>query len=297
MNDDPQAAFISDRSDYTFAAFRLMKYLIPRYQVLHSTFTMDGQPQGELFPIYKQVPELLEKKYLTGLISATAQEAQDAGQRFQTTVSYGIPVTYLDRSLLLKDIHFDQRHPGQLIAVARLTGVKRLDQLIATVIKLRPKHPNVDLKIYGFDDSWDNYATSTHLKQLVREQGADDFVHFSGFRHDLTPVYKTADLEVLTSSYEGFAIALLEAQGHACPAVSYDVNYGPAEIIEDGKSGRLLPAGDTNALYATLDQLLSNRETLREYSAHAQQAAAKYSFENVLAVWEKFLRAEKLFQD
>ena len=294
---DPQAAFISDRSDYTFAAFRWMKYLIPRYQVLHSTFTMDGQPQGELFPIYKQVPELLEKKYLTGLISATAQEAQDAGQRFGTTVSYGIPVTYLDRSLLLKDIPFDQRQPGQLIAVAHLTGVKRLDQLIATVIKLRAKHPNIDLKIYGFDDSWDNYATSTHLKQLVREQGASDFVHFSGFRHDLTPVYETADLEVLTSSYEGFAMALLEAQGHACPAVSYDINYGPAEIIEDGKSGRLLPAGDTAALYATLDQLLSNRATLREYSAHAQQAAARYSFDNVRAVWEEFLRAEKLFQD
>lgn len=296
VRDDPQSFFISDRSDYTFEAFRWMKYLVPRYQVLHSAFTLDGQPQGKLFPIYKKIPEMLEKKYLTGLISATAQEAQDVGRRFQTAASYGIPVTYIDRNLLAKPISFNQRKPGQLIAVARLTSVKRLDHLINTVILLRRKHPNIDLKIYGFDDSWNNYETSTHLKRIVREKGAGDYIHFSGFHHDLTTIYETADVEVLTSSYEGFAMALLEAQGHACPAVSYDINYGPSEIIVDGKSGRLLPSGDTHALYVTLDHLLSNRELLREYSAHAQQAAARYSFENVRAVWENFLQTEKLFQ-
>lgn len=67
-------------------------------------------------------------------------------------------------------------------------------------------------------------------------------------------------------------------------------------LLRIKKSGRLLPLGDIDALYVTLDQLLSNRETLREYSAHAQQVAARYSFENVRAVWEDFLRAEKLFQ-
>lgn len=243
VKDDSRSFFISDRSDYTFEAFRQMKYLVPRYQVFHSAFTLDGQPQGELFPIYKKIPGMLKKKCLTGLISATDQEAQDAGQRFQTPISYGIPVTYLGRNLLLKKIPFNRHKPGQLIAVARLTSVKRLDQLIETVILLRRKHSNVDLKIYGFDDSWNNYATSTYLKQIVREKGANEYVHFSGFRHDLTTVYETADVEVLTSSYEGFAMALLEAQGHACPAVSYDINYGPSEIIKDKKERSVITIG------------------------------------------------------
>lgn len=294
VKDDPTAFFISDRSNYTFAAFRWMKYLVPRYQVFHSAFTQDGQPGGKLFPVYEPIKEMLAKKYLSGLISATDQEASDAGERFQTKASYGIPVTYLDRELLLKRIPFEQRKPGQLIAIARLTSVKRLDQLIETVILLRQKHSNVDLKIYGFDDSWNNYATSTHLKRLVRDKNAGDYVHFCGYQHDLTSVYETADIEVLTSSYEGFAMALLEAQGHACPAVSYDINYGPAEIIKDEESGRLLPSGDTHALYVTLDHLLSNPNQLQNYSTHAQEVAAKYSFENVRAVWQKFLQAEHL---
>lgn len=297
VEDDPQASFISDRSDYTLAAFKLMKYVIPRYQVFHSAFTVDGQPKSDLFPIYKQLKEMLEKNYLTGLISATKREAADAANRFATQKSYGIPVTYLDRSLLTKKIPFGRRIPGQLIAVARLTAVKRLDQLIETVILLHQKYPAVDLKIYGFDDSWNNYATSNHLKKIVKNKNAQDYVHFCGFYHDLTKVYETADIEVLTSSYEGFAMALLEAQGHACPAVSYDINYGPAEIIADNKSGRLLPSGDTSSLYRTLESLLTDRDKLARYSANAQAAAAKFSFANIRKAWQQFLQQENLWQD
>ncbi|WP_267202230.1 glycosyltransferase [Limosilactobacillus kribbianus] len=297
VEDDPHACFISDRSDYTFKAFKKMKYLIPRYQVFHSAFTENGQPDGKLFTVYDGIKEMLDKKFLRGLISATQQETTEAGKRFDTAASYGIPVTYLDQGLLLKHIPFEQRKRGQIIAVARLTNVKRLDHLINTVITLHEKFPVVDLKIYGFDDSWNNYATSTHLKRLVKDKQAGDYIHFCGYEHDLTAVYETAAVEVLTSSYEGFAMALLEAQGHGCPAVSYDINYGPAEIIKDGESGRLLPAGDMHALYVTLAELLQNHDLLRQYSAHAQEAAAKYSFENVRKRWADFLKKERLYQE
>ena len=86
-------------------------------------------------------------------------------------------------------------------------------------------------------DSWNNYATANSLKRLVKDRHAGDYVLLSRDQEDLTYVYETAQLEVLTSSYEGFVMALLEAQGHGCPAVSYDINYGPAEIIDDRVSG------------------------------------------------------------
>ena len=47
-------------------------------------------------------------------------------------------------------------------------------------------------------------------------------------------------------------MALLEAQGHGCPAISYDINYGPAEIIDNNISGELIPANDCDALYQSL---------------------------------------------
>ena len=55
-------------------------------------------------------------------------------------------------------------------------------------------------------------------------------------------------------------MALLEAQGHGCPAISYDINYGPAEIIDNNISGELIPANDCDALYQSLRQLLVDPE-------------------------------------
>ncbi|MGN1279900.1 MAG: glycosyltransferase, partial [Limosilactobacillus sp.] len=293
---DKRAIFISDRSDYTLKAFALMNEDVPRYQFFHSAFTENGQPTGKLFAVYEPIKQELANHHLAGLISSTQQEAADASKRFATTASYGIPVTYIPDAQLQKKIPFSQRIPGQLIAVARLTNVKRLNHLINTVIMLRKKHPNVDLKIYGYDDGWNNYATSHELRKLVQDNNAADYIHFCGYQHDLTKVYETAQIEVLTSSYEGFAMALLEAQGHGCPAVSYDINYGPAEIIKDQVSGRLLPAGDVHALYTVLDELLSNLQTLESYANHAQEAAARYSFENVAAQWKSFIAADKNIQ-
>lgn len=293
-HEDEQAVFISDRSDFTMKEFALMQAQAPRYQVFHSAFTENGQVNGKLFDVYKSVKAALANHQLTGLISATRQEAADAGKRFATTASYAIPVTYIADQQLSKRIPFSQRKKGQLIAVARLTNVKRLDHLVSTVILLHRKHPNVSLNIYGYDDSWNNYATSHSLKRLVQDRQAGDYIHFCGYQHDLTAVYETAQIEVLTSSYEGFAMALLEAQGHGCPAVSYDINYGPAEIINDGVSGRLIPAGDTHTLYVVLDELLSNPVKLQRYAAHAQEAAAKYSFDNVAKQWQNFLTREDL---
>lgn len=290
---DDHAIFISDRSDYTLKAFTMMNNSVPRYQVFHSVFTENGLPNGKLFAVYEPVKQALADHHLSGLISATQQEATDAGKRFATEASYGIPVTYIPDDQLQKKVPFSQRTPGQLIAVARLTNVKRLDHLINTVITLKRKHPEVDLKIYGYDDGWNNYATSHSLRKLVQDNHAEDYIHFCGYQHDLTKVYETAQIEVLTSSYEGFAMALLEAQGHGCPAVSYDINYGPAEIIKDQVSGRLLPEGDLHALYTVLDELLSNPATLESYADHAQEVAAKYSFENVAAQWKNFVTTDK----
>lgn len=63
-----------------------------------------------------------------------------------------------------------------------------------------------------------------------------------------------------------FAMALLETQEHGCPAVSYDINYGPNEIITNNYNGRLIQAGNETALFDTMDLLLSHPSIIEEYS-------------------------------
>ena len=86
------------------------------------------------------------------------------------------------------------------------------------------------------------------LLSLARDLGVADRVIFAGFQPDPTPFYKTADLFVLSSNYEGFGNVIVEALATGTPVVSTDCPSGPAEILENGKWGRLTPVGDADAL-------------------------------------------------
>lgn len=91
-----------------------------------------------------------------------------------------------------------------------------------------------------------------------------------------------------------FAMALLETQEHGCPAVSYNINYGPNEIITNNYNGRLIQAGDETALFDTMDLLLSHPSMIEENSKNAYQSRQKYSFDNVAKAWHNFLQLEKI---
>ena len=128
-----------------------MKKPARRYQVFHSSFTDDGQSNGPISAIYQPIATMLAKGQLSGLISATQREAQDAAKRFQTNQSYGIPVTYLTSAELTKEIPVSQRQAGKFIAVARLSKIKQLDHIINAIVRLHQEFPQVTLDIYGYE--------------------------------------------------------------------------------------------------------------------------------------------------
>lgn len=292
VSENDHVAFISDRSDSALKPFELMHSHAKCYQVFHSTFTTDGQGNGAICDIYKPIPDMIRNRTLNGVISSTNKEAIEVGKRFGTSHSYHIPVTSVVENLLHKNIPFNKRKKGQLIGIASMDPWKRLDHLIEATIRLHKDFNYVDLKICGIKHDKD---TMTKLNKLIQDNHADNYIYICDYQSDLTNIYETADIEVLTSTIEGFSMVLLEAQSHACPVVSYDINYGPSDIIEDGVSGKLVPAGDIDALYNTLKDLLSNRRKLEKYSANAQKAASRFSFTNVSKRWADFLHAEGLW--
>ncbi len=285
---DTSAVFYSDREDYVLQPFKLMTEPAKKYVVLHSAFTKNAQPQGEPFPYIKRLFSLGGK--INGVICATKQEALDLQNRKELKIPcYAIPVSYLPQTLLNQQSSFQKRIPGQLIAIARLTPVKQLDQLINAVIFLHQRLPFIDLKIYGYDDDWQNYETSTRLHRLVENAGATEYIHFCGYQVNLTPIYQTADIEVLTSAYEGFSMAILEVLGNGCPVVSYNINYGPKELIKNNQTGKLVPAGDSWTLQRTLLHLLTNRNILKHYSLNATKTMIPYSQNNIAKKWADFI--------
>ncbi|MFU8865534.1 MAG: glycosyltransferase [Rhodobacterales bacterium] len=100
-------------------------------------------------------------------------------------------------------------------------------------------------------------AGEAALRTLASELGLVSHVVFAGFHPDPTPFYQTADVFVLSSDYEGFGNVIVEALACGTPVVSTDCPSGPAEILENGKYGRLVPVRDTQALADAMQQAIS----------------------------------------
>ena len=91
-------------------------------------------------------------------------------------------------------------------------------------------------------------------------------------------------------------MVILEALSHGCPVVSYDINYGPSELITQEKTGLLLPANDQQALGEALHSLYAHPEKRNEFRQNIPQDThfTYYAKKNVQHLWQAFLVEEKL---
>jgi glycosyltransferase involved in cell wall biosynthesis len=121
----------------------------------------------------------------------------------------------------------------------------------------------------------------SELRALANRLDLGQQVVFAGFQLDPTPFYAMADLFVLSSDNEGFGNVLVEALAHGLPVVSTNCPSGPAEILENGRYGRLVPVGDVDTLASAMIEALStehDREALERRAADftPEIAARKY---------------------
>jgi len=96
-----------------------------------------------------------------------------------------------------------------------------------------------------------------NIVKLVRQKGLSQFVFMPGFVINPYKFMAKANIFVLSSKWEGFGNVLAEAMALGTPVVSTDCQYGPNEILENGKYGPLVPVGDTEAMAKAIEEVLS----------------------------------------
>jgi glycosyltransferase involved in cell wall biosynthesis len=133
-------------------------------------------------------------------------------------------------------------HPF-IMAIGRLTEQKGFDLLIeAHAEALKAGAPFHHVVIAGEGPDRDK------LVQLAAELGVSSSVNFAGFLTNPFPVLRRATAFVLSSRWEGFSLALGEALALEVPSISADCIAGPAELLERGRYGVLVPVNDSSAL-------------------------------------------------
>lgn len=177
--------------------------------------------------------------------------------------------------------------PGRkvLLAVGRLEVQKGFDWLIDAFSALATKYPEWDLVILG------EGSLRATLEKQVQTSGLARRVFLPGRVGNVGDWYERANLYVMSSRFEGFPNSLGEAMAYGLPAVSFDCETGPRDIIRHETDGLLVPAGDTQGLVATLDRLMGDAALRRRLATRAVEARERFALEKIASRWEALFEA------
>jgi len=141
-----------------------------------------------------------------------------------------------------------------IFALQRLDYLKRVDILIRSMPKIIKHRPNTRLVIGGKGPDLER------LKQLAHQIGVAKKVIFVGYisRHELPVYFHIADLFLFHSTYETFGIVLAEAMSY-CKAVVSVANTAISEVVDNGKTGLLVPTFDHEKFAGAVLELLNDR--------------------------------------
>ena len=176
--------------------------------------------------------------------------------------------------------------PNRIVSVGRLTGQKNHAMLIDAFKSVSEEFPNLTLDIYG------EGPKRKELQGKIDGLGLTARITLRGNVLNVHEKIKDAGVFVLSSDFEGTSNALLEAMLMGLPCISTNC-AGSDEAIENGKSGLLVPVGDTEALTDALHFMLTERQSAAEMAKRARESVLKnYSVEKVIQMWMRVAEGE-----
>ena len=174
---------------------------------------------------------------------------------------------------------FAPNSPPVILGVGRLEMQKDFATLIRAFAKVQSQRP-ARLMILG------EGISRPQLEALVRELGVAENVTLPGFVANPYAYMARSAVFVLSSLFEGLPTVLIEAMAAGTSVVSTDCKSGPAEILERGLYGKLVPVGDieamAKAIISTLDRPVD--------AVLLQQKAAEFSLKKSVAQYLEVLQ-------
>ena len=182
--------------------------------------------------------------------------------------------------------------------IGRLTPLKGHLYFIKAMARVCKMFPEVKIWIVG-DAPAEKDAYKEQIRVLVKWLGLWDNTEFLGSQKDIPDVLSHLDLLVLaTTTQEAFVRVIVEAQAAGVPVVATAVG-GVIDIIEDGKTGLLVPPADPQAMADAITRMIMEKEHAVEMVEEAyKKVKAKYSLDlmvkNTLEVYNEALQSRRV---
>lgn len=274
-------------TDSKTAARFMARYRRPDVVSLHvvhnSHLVGTERPWGVLRPSRRSVFTHLER--FDAVVFLTARQRADAAVLVSDPGNLAVAPNGIDapgeRVLADRD-----RDPAAGVVLAHLTGRKRVDHAVEAVRRCRAAGVPATLVVHG------EGPDAAALRRRVESSGLADAITFAGHRPDGAAAFADASWTLVTSTFEGSPLVLAEAMARGCLPIAYDIPYGPADLIDDGVDGVLVPDGDVDAAVGAILALVARAPDERDRMRQAARSAAtRHDDRRIVAAWGRVLRA------
>ena len=167
-----------------------------------------------------------------------------------------------------------------IIFVGRLTPQKDLNTLI-DAFQLLLQQMRAELIIVG------DGPLKDQIMQRISDNGLSDVIHLTGFINNPLPYIRAADILVLSSLYEGLGNVLVESMACGTQVIATDCPSGPAEILDNGRYGQLVPVKDPAALCNAMVDCLQG--TYHVSSQELENRANDFTVERAATLYKNML--------
>lgn len=263
--------------------------LTPAYwQIPARVHTVHNMAEREVSPKRRALHSFMMKRVAPVSIADAVQQSLRAkyGDRDFPLIPVGILIDNFKRRPVDRSAVLGIPVPDDAVVfatVARLAPQKNLTLLIEAFKKVHERAPNARLAIAG--DGPDREK----LDAKVAELNLQGLALILGVRSDIPDILSAADVFAMSSDFEGSPAAIMEAMAASLPAVSTAVG-GIPEIIREGETGFLAPAGDGHALAAAMLKVMDPK-VRAEFSIRAEAIARKeYDFAVMASRYEDLYR-------
>lgn len=276
----------------------------PSYLICDSAFV------GNFIHEYRRdnviLSQVVHSHHLAGANGAESSEFAEGKFGFLTRIDgFDLVVTLTDRqrkdlerlrlsagklrtvSNLTEDLNGDPDKPrvrGQGAMIARLVPQKRVGDAITAIATAVGEGAEVMLDVYGEGED------RTELADLIDGNNLANSVKLHGHTPSAKTNFRSHSFSLLTSQSEGQGLVVLESLSAGCIPICYDVDFGPADIIEHGVNGYLVPNGDIDALANTISEFMSLPESVvAEMRGNAVARAADFFEVPIVRRWGEVL--------
>jgi N-acetyl-alpha-D-glucosaminyl L-malate synthase BshA len=166
-----------------------------------------------------------------------------------------------------------------LMHASNFRKIKRVDDVVRIFAEVNKKIPS---KLLFVGDG----PERSPAEDLARELGVCDEIRFVGKQEQMEDILAIADLFLLTSEYESFGLAALEAMAAGVPVVSTNAG-GLVEINIDGLTGYMSNVGDVASMSQQAISILEDDAVLKKFKENAAAHAGKFDIHHIVPIYEK----------